>query len=473
MTNDKIRTLYSFSLVALDAFLVVIAFILAYELRYSLAWPSEVLNPVSLRRYVAWILILLVADIGALAFLGQYIIKRAVSRLDQIMTIALGMTLGTIIAVAFVAFVFKNQDETLAFDYPRLMIVYTWIFSIILVMLGRVSHQQLRIWLRRRGFDQDRMLIVGTGETARIILQRILWSPNLGFEVVGIVDENPGIDEFLGIPVMGRPEDLPRLIEDHEVDEVLVAIPEHGHRAVVRTIGYCERGRVSIKVAPDIFHSITSAASIDDLGGLPLVAVRDYTMRGYLLIAKRALDLAGAMVGLVFLSPLMLLVGLLIKLESPGPVFFIQDRMGLDGKPFKMIKFRSMRADSERNGPGWTVDNDPRQTRLGALLRKIEVDELPQFINVLLGEMSLVGPRPEQPHYVEQFRQVVPRYMERHREKAGMTGWAQVNGMRGDTSIEERTRYDIWYIENWSIFLDIKIVLRTIWQTLARKGSGD
>ncbi|MCB0031954.1 MAG: exopolysaccharide biosynthesis polyprenyl glycosylphosphotransferase, partial [Anaerolineales bacterium] len=218
---------------------------------------------------------------------------------------------------------------------------------------------------------------------------------------------------------------------------------------------------------------ITSAASIDDLGGLPLVAVRDYTMRGYLLIAKRALDLAGAMVGLVFLSPLMLLVGLLIKLESPGPVFFIQDRMGLDGKPFKMIKFRSMRADAERNGPGWTVDNDPRQTRLGALLRKIEVDELPQFINVLLGEMSLVGPRPEQPHYVEQFRQVVPRYMERHREKAGMTGWAQVNGMRGDTSIEERTRYDIWYIENWSIFLDIKIVLRTIWQTLARKGSGD
>ena len=469
MTNDKIRTLYSFSLVFLDALLVVASFVFAYKLRYSVAWPGEIVNPVALSRYSAWMGILIIADITSLAFLRQYIIKRAVSRLDQITNIALGLTLGTVIAVAFVAFVFKNQDNAVAFDYPRLMILYAWIFSIIFLMIGRISHQQLRIWLRRRGFDQDRMIIVGTGETARYILQRILWSPRLGFEVVGIVDENAEDTEVLGMPVLGRAEDLPRLIEDHEIDEVLVAIPEQGHRAVVRTISYCERGRVSIKVAPDIFQSITTTASIDDLGGLPLVAVRDYTMRGYLVVAKRTLDLLGATVGLIFLSPLMLLVSVLIKLESPGPVFFIQERMGLDGKPFKMIKFRSMRADAESHGPGWTVDNDPRQTRLGILLRKIEVDELPQFINVLIGEMSLVGPRPEQPHYVEQFRGVVPRYMERHREKAGMTGWAQVNGMRGDTSIEERTQYDIWYTENWSIFLDIKIVLRTVWQTVTRQ----
>ena len=423
MTNERLRTLYSFSLVLLDSLLVVISFSLAYLLRYRFAWPAEVINPVPLGRYIAWIGILVISNVVTLAFLRQYIIKRAVSRLDQVTSIALGVSLGTVIAVAFVAFVFKNQDDTVAFDYPRLMIVYAWVFSIILIMLGRVSHQQLRIWLRRRGFDQDRMLLIGTGETARFILQRILWSPRLGFEVVGIVDDDAADNEVLGIPVLGRPEDLPRLIEDHEIDEVLIAIPEQGHRAVVRTISFCERGRVGIKVAPDIFQSITSTASIDDLGGLPLVAVRDYTMRGYLVVAKRTLDLLGALIGLIFLSPLMLIVALLIKLESPGPVFFIQERMGLDGKPFKMIKFRSMRADAERHGPGWTVENDPRQTRLGTLLRKIEVDELPQFINVLIGEMSLVGPRPEQPHYVEQFRQVVPRYMERHREKAGMTGW--------------------------------------------------
>ena len=162
----------------------------------------------------------------------------------------------------------------------------------------------------------------------------------------------------------------------------------------------------------------------------------------------------------------MLMTAILIKLESPGPVFYTQERMGLDARPFKIIKFRSMRADAEASGPGWTTEDDPRRTKLGSLLRRFEVDELPQLINVLIGDMSLVGPRPERPVYVEQFRQSIPRYMDRHREKAGLTGWAQVNGMRGDTSIAERTKYDLWYIENWSIGLDIKIILRTILQTI-------
>ncbi|MCA9923345.1 MAG: exopolysaccharide biosynthesis polyprenyl glycosylphosphotransferase, partial [Anaerolineales bacterium] len=213
----------------------------------------------------------------------------------------------------------------------------------------------------------------------------------------------------------------------------------------------------------------TTQASIDHLGGLPLLSVRDYELRGYMLIFKRLLDIVGASIGLVILSPMMLAVAIAIKLESPGPVFFVQERMGLDGKPFKMLKFRSMRKDAESDGPGWTTDNDPRQTRLGTFMRKFEVDELPNFINVLLGEMSLVGPRPEQAHYVEQFRQRVPRYMERHNEKGGMTGWAQVNGLRGDTSISERTKYDLWYSSNWSILLDLKIMLRTVWQIFERK----
>jgi lipopolysaccharide/colanic/teichoic acid biosynthesis glycosyltransferase len=165
----------------------------------------------------------------------------------------------------------------------------------------------------------------------------------------------------------------------------------------------------------------------------------------------------------------MLLAAVAIKLESPGPVFFVQERMGLDGKRFWMLKFRSMRKDAEKDGPGWTVDNDPRRTKLGSFLRKIEMDEMPNLINVFLGEMSLVGPRPEQAHYVQQFRQTVPRYMERHREKGGMTGWAQINGLRGDTSIAERTKYDLWYSEHWSILLDIKIIIRTVWQIFDRK----
>lgn len=201
--------------------------------------------------------------------------------------------------------------------------------------------------------------------------------------------------------------------------------------------------------------------------GCRFCRVRDYALRGYLLTLKRLIDFVGASIGLIISSPFMLLAALAIKLESPGPVFFVQPRMGLDGREFMLIKFRSMRTDAERDGPGWTVKNDPRQTRLGTLLRRLDFDEMPNLINVWLGEMSLVGPRPEQAYYVDQFRRYVPRYMDRHREKGGMTGWAQVNGLRGDSSISERTKYDLWYSENWSILLDTKILLRTFWQLIA------
>ncbi|MFN2187533.1 MAG: undecaprenyl-phosphate glucose phosphotransferase, partial [Candidatus Promineifilaceae bacterium] len=372
------------------------------------------------------------------------------------------VSIGTLLAVAISVFSFKNSIFEV--DFPRAMIIYAWMFSIILIMLGRVLHQTIRTSLRDRGVGKDRLLVVGTGETARMILQRIAWSPQLGYEVIGVIDGQSEEGSIEDIPIIGDPEDLPELIEQHSIDEVIVAIPEKGHREVVRVISYCERGRVSIKVFPDLFQFIASETDIDDLGGLPLLSVRDFAMRGYMLFFKRLMDILGSIVGLIVLSPLMMMTAIAVKLESPGPVFFVQERMGLDGKPFFMLKYRSMRQDAEQDGPGWTTEDDPRRTKLGTLLRKVDVDELPQFINVLLGEMSLVGPRPEQPFYVNMFRESVPRYMERHREKAGMTGWAQVNGLRGDTSVIERTRYDIWYSENWSILLDIKIMLRTIWQ---------
>ena len=207
---------------------------------------------------------------------------------------------------------------------------------------------------------------------------------------------------------------------------------------------------------------MAAGVTIDDLGGLPLLNIRDVALRGWKLSFKRVIDIVGSAIGLVLLSPFLLLIAILIKLESPGPAFFVQERTGLDTQPFPMIKFRSMRANADQDGPAWTVKDDPRRTRLGTLIRRYSIDELPQLINILVGDMSLVGPRPEQPAFVEQFRRMVPRYMERHREKAGLTGWAQVNGLRGDTSIIERTKYDLWYIENWSVWLDIKIIIRTL-----------
>jgi exopolysaccharide biosynthesis polyprenyl glycosylphosphotransferase len=276
----------------------------------------------------------------------------------------------------------------------------------------------------------------------------------------------------MGVPILGQIGDLPALIDKHAIDEVIIGLPEASHEEILTIISLCERGKVSIKVYPDLFQIMAAQISIGDLGGLPLLTVRDVALRGWRLTLKRAMDLIGSAIGLVLLSPLMLLVAILIKMESPGPVFYTQVRMGLDAKPFWLIKFRSMRADAEaETGPVWATKDDPRRTRLGAFIRRFSIDELPQLINVLVGEMSLVGPRPERPVFVEQFKRSIPRYMDRHREKAGLTGWAQVNGLRGDTSIAERTKYDLWYIENWSLLLDLKIILKTIVNVFTSKNA--
>lgn len=467
MSTQRIRTIYTISLVILDAFLVAVAFVLAYRLRTLINWPEPLTNTVPLSAYSGLLIVQVISIVVALFFYRLYYIPRAVSRVDQFYYVFAAVSIGTLLAVALTTFLFKGDKVIL--DYPRAMIIYAWILTIVLLVLGRLLHQIARAALRNRGWGKDRLIVVGTGDMAQAVVQRIVRSPYLGYELMGVVNGLESGQEFGGVPVLGSPEDLPVLIEQLGIDEVIIAMPEKGHRETVRVISYCERGRVSIKIFPDVFQFVTSQASIDELGGLPLLSVRDYALRGYLLIFKRLMDVLGAALGLVLLSPLMMMIAMAIKLESPGPVFFVQERMGLDAKPFRMIKFRSMRRDAERHGPGWTTDNDPRQTRLGIFIRKIEADELPNLINVLLGEMSLVGPRPEQAHYVEQFRQTVPRYMDRHQEKGGMTGWAQVNGLRGDTSIAERTKYDLWYMENWSILLDLKIILRTIWQIVERK----
>ena len=318
-----------------------------------------------------------------------------------------------------------------------------------------------------RGYGRTRVIVVGAGETAEALLQRILQNPRLGYDLVGLVNTDGDV-QIQGARLLGSLDALSYAVEREGVDEVIIAVPEAKDEDLLTIISKCDRSTISIKVYPDLFQIMAGQMTIGELGGLPLLNVRDVSLRGWKLVLKRAIDLAGSTCGLVFLSPLMMLVALIIKLDSPGPVFLIQERMGLDGKRFNVIKFRSMRQDAESNGPGWTVKGDPRVTRIGRLIRRSNIDELPQFINVLFGEMSLVGPRPERPVYVEEFRQRIPRYMERHREKAGLTGWAQINGLRGDSSIEERTKYDLWYIENWSAWLDVKIILKTVWRTVIR-----
>jgi Undecaprenyl-phosphate glucose phosphotransferase len=456
----RLQVVSVLTLIFTDVVMASAAFVLAYWMRQWIPWPEIAKDMGALSEYSGVVLAHVVSILVVFVFSRLYRITRMPSRIDEFYRVVGATTIGTLVGVALSSLVFKNSP--LELDYSRGMVIYGWVFTIVLLTIGRVIHAQIRSGLRERGWGRDRVLIVGTGDVGIMIYHKIQSNPGMGYEVVGLIDANGQNSVPPGLPILGKAGDLAPLIREHEVDEVIIALPEATHQEILTLISECERGKVTIKVFPDVFQYMAGQVSIGDLGGLPLLTVRDIALRGWRRVVKRLMDITGAAFGLVFLSPLLLLMAMLIKLDSRGPAFYAQERMGLDGRPFMIFKFRSMRTDAEANGPGWTVENDPRTTRLGRLIRRINVDEFPQLINVLLGEMSLVGPRPERPVWVNQYRRSIPRYMDRHWERGGMTGWAQVNGLRGDTSIPERIKYDLWYIENWSLLLDIKILIRQL-----------
>jgi exopolysaccharide biosynthesis polyprenyl glycosylphosphotransferase len=445
--------LFAVSLVMTDALMAGLAFAGGYFLRLQSEYEN--INPFSSYWGMLFIHVLIIVVI--FFFYRLYHRHRAQSHVEEFYAVFGAASVGTIVGIAVISLIFKDS-----LDYPRLMMVYTWVLTILLVTLGRVVHARFQWRLQARGYNETRLLIVGAGDIGRMILQNIRQSPGLGYIVVGFVDDRDPPATVLGSPVLGKTDDIPQLIEAHHANEVIIALPDASHQEILSIIARCEREKITIKVFPDVFQIMASEVSISDLNGLPLLTVRDIALRGWNLALKRAVDIAGSAAALIFLSPLMTLTAILIKLDSPGPVFYVQERMGLDARPFMILKFRSMRPDAEaETGPVWASAGDPRRTRLGAFIRRFSIDEFPQFINVLIGDMSLVGPRPERPVFVEQFKKSIPRYMDRHKEKAGLTGWAQINGLRGDTSIIERTKYDLWYIENWSLLLDLRIIIRT------------
>lgn len=445
--------------VIVDAIMIMVAFYAAYLLRLLLHFPpaSNMGNLAPFGSYASMMILQVITILTTFFLYRLYHQPRGFSRVDQFYNILAAVSIGTIVATGFTSFIYKELD------YPRLMILYFVGFAVICIIIGRLA---TGAWLATAWAQHpDRVLIIGAGDVGRMIAQRIRQSPSLGYEVVGFLDDTTGRRSAAGLPVLGPLSSLKQIVRSEDVDEVIIALPGASSDVILDLIYECESANVTIKVFPDVFQMMATELTISDLNGLPMLAIRDVALRGWRLSVKRAMDLVGSALGLIFLSPLFLFIALLIKLDSPGPVFYSQIRMGLDARPFPVLKFRSMRVGAEsETGPVWASRDDPRKTRLGDFMRRSSLDELPQLINVLLGDMSLVGPRPERPVFVEQFRQVVPRYMDRHREKAGMTGWAQVNGLRGDTSIVERTKYDLYYVENWSLLLDIKILLRTLFK---------
>jgi exopolysaccharide biosynthesis polyprenyl glycosylphosphotransferase len=443
-----------------DAAAVVLAFVAAHRL-YAANEPRPT-RVAPLEDFATTLALLVVSLLVTFALRNLYVPRRGQTATDQLGAIFIAISIGSVVATAISAFTLQRLD------LPRVLLVYGWGLSILTVWIARMVSDELARLARRRGLDSESLLIIGTGDAARAIHERIASRPELGYRVVGMVT-GPALRSPSGFPaphdplILGTIEDLPGLLARYDVREVVVADPQIGSGDILDIVAACDRAHANVKVLPDVFHLVMREVGASEFDGLPMLQVRDVNLRGWHLVVKRAIDVVGAAILLVLLSPLMALVAIAVKLTSPGPVFFIQERVGVNGRPFPCVKFRSMRADAEAaTGPVWATPGDDRTTPIGHLLRRFSIDELPQLVNVLAGDMSLVGPRPERPFFVAQFSQLVPRYDKRHQEKAGVTGWAQVNGLRGQTPVSERTLYDLFYVEHWSPAFDLKILLKTI-----------
>jgi Undecaprenyl-phosphate glucose phosphotransferase len=350
-------------------------------------------------------------------------------------------------------------------DISRLVLAIFWATAVVLLLVSRALVPGTLRRLRRRRSYLRRVLLVGTGDLAHRVIKKIQEHSEAGLTLAGVLAENPGdvgcsLD---GIEVIGMYDLVGSIIQRERIDSLIIALPFRAYEALEHVLAQVENEPIEVMLVPDLSPYMTLRSGIEDLAGIPAVTLQGFPLYGWNSVFKRVLDLSVSLSALLVFSPLLGMIAILIKVSSQGSVLYRQQRMGLDCQPFTLLKFRSMRTEAEAAGtPAWTRKNDPRRTWIGALLRRTSLDELPQLVNVLRGEMSLVGPRPERSEFIEEFRLRIPRYMLRHKIQAGMTGWAQIHGYRGDTSIEERLRYDLEYIQHWSLPFDLKILALTL-----------
>ena len=359
-------------------------------------------------------------------------------------------------------------------NFSTRMLVAFSIIDITLTTIERFGIRYILSRLRRKGFNQKHVMLVGFSDASDQFIDSCRRNPDWGYHIYGIVDDIAEVGEgYKDVRVVGRISELEHILAQNTIDEIAITLPLAAYAKLDGIVHVCEKSGVHTKFIPDYNNIIHSKPVTEDMDGLPVINIRNVPLTDPVkATAKRAVDICGALVGIVLFSPVMLVVATLIKLTSPGPIIFKQERVGLHNKPFMMYKFRSMVQQTEADEKkGWTVPGDPRVTRVGRFIRKTSIDEFPQFFNVLAGQMSLIGPRPERTQFVEMFKEEIPRYMIKHQVRPGMTGWAQVNGLRGDTSIYERVKYDIWYIENWTMSLDVKILFLTIFKGFVNKNA--
>ena len=460
------RLLVAFYVVA-DALLGLSAFIIAYTIRFHTGLIPITKGIPPLRQYLNLLPFIAVLVPVGFHLQSLYRLRRGRSRVDDFFAVFVGSILAVLMGVGATLYVqtYIAPNGRGAFEVSQAV----WaLFLVLNVTLTYALRQLMREVFERRwrsGIGLRRVLIAGSGELGRLVADKIIEHRELGYQIVGFVDDRATGDHlgYRGLPLLGTIDLTADIAARESVDHLYVALPPEQHVRMIELLDITSRECIDVKVVPDLLQVIALRARLEDLDGVPVININEPSLQGVNTLVKRAIDIMISSAALVVFAVPIAVIAALVRLTSKGPAFFRQERMGLDGKSFSIVKFRSMNDEAEREtGPVWTQRDDPRVTALGRFLRRSNLDELPQLWNVFRGDMSIVGPRPERPHFVEQFKHRIPQYMLRHKVKAGLTGWAQVNGWRGNTAIDKRIEYDLYYIENWSVRLDLKIMWLTI-----------
>ncbi len=446
-----------------DSLSVLLSFSLAYLLRFHSGLIPVRYGVPSFPGYFFGALFVAAVWMFVFYMHKLYDSESGYSFVDEVWELVKSSTIGSFVVLAPTFFL---RD----FEYSRLTFVIACILSFGFILFGRACLRALRKLANAEGLGIKRVAIVGGGEMGRAIRDRIERNPTIGYRLVGqVIERNERVD---GLRELGSIENIREIVTQHELDTLIMTFPLHRHHRVLKVLEGCQDLRVEYRFVPDLYEMMVSATGHYELEGIPLIGLKEFPLQGWNRAVKRLEDILGSLLLLAVFSPVILGCALLIKLTSKGPVFFRQERIGEDGRTFNILKFRSMKTNAEdETGPIFAKEDDPRRTTIGRLMRKLSLDEIPQLLNVLKGEMSLVGPRPERPHFVNRFKREVPRYLERHRVKSGITGWAQVNGLRGNTSIPDRIKHDLYYIENWSLGFDLKIMMRTVLEMFRSKAA--
>ena len=453
--------------VVIDALVIIFSYTTAWYLRFKSGIFE--LDPwfLSLQEYMKALLIIVPGYLILYYAFQLYTPKRVQGRRYEAWHIIQANTIGL---MAYILILYLTKQS----DFSRTMFFVFFCVNVFSeVTVRNIIREGLRN-MRKKGYNQKHILLIGYSRAAEQYIDRILSNPEWGYIVRGILADNkPRGTEYRGIKVLGRVENLTIILPQNKLDEIAITLGLAEYHKLEHIVSMCEKSGVHTKFIPDYNNIIPTKPYTEDLLGLPVINIRHVPLSNALnAISKRCVDLFGAIVALILFSPVMAVVSVIIKATSPGPLIFRQERIGLQNKPFPMYKFRSMVVqDAASEKAKWTVQNDPRVTPIGKFIRKTSIDELPQLFNVLKGDMSLVGPRPERPQFVEKFREEIPRYMVKHQVRPGLTGWAQVNGYRGDTSIRKRIEHDLYYIENWTLGFDFKILFLTFFKGFVNKNA--